>query len=201
MACVIDQCCLAAAEGYPASFLQGRLAVAHQHDGRAVSLALQALAHLNATALTVERHAASPPLQALHGRIGLLKVHLQSGTPATALMLNIRGRTLFARPLLLSAYERRVVESRAVVGQLVAPPAERLRGVGVASEVDEHRLALVVHDERANVVVVVALVVVAALYGEMPHGVGRHENLRVGEVGFVGGGLHSWRGFQLRNHA
>ena len=89
-----------------------------------------------------------------------------------------------------SCDDRHVVVGGAVVGQRIAVLAESLRGIGVASQVDDNRLAVVVNNEVAHIIVVVALAIGTAFNSHKPgmggpSGRGYHD-LQVAEIAVFG---------------
>ena len=72
--------------------------------------------------------------------------------------------TILPAILLLQAiYHRHIVISRTAVHQLETAVAKRLRGIGVSAQVDDDRLLLVIDDEVADVIMIMALGIVATL--------------------------------------
>ena len=92
-------------------------------------------------------------------------------------MVYVNALILATVLLFVAVDDRHVVILRAIVHHLVATTAECLRCISVATKVDECGLAVVSDYERANVVVVVTLGIVATLGGYQPLSVACHHYL------------------------
>ena len=90
--------------------------------------------------------------------------------------------------------------SRTAVHQLETAVAKRLRGIGVSAQVDDDRLLLVIDDEVADVIMIMALGIVATLGSKKPVLIACHHDLRVLQIGILRMGLHCLRSLILAQH-
>src|SRR6185437_13446805 len=109
----------------------------------------------------VQPQRAAPGADAGGGRVGGGEVERQLGGGRGQRRADVGGAVRAARRLGVAGRGGGVVPAALHGPDLVAARAERLPGVGAGAGVDQQRAAVPGDDERADVVVVVRLVVVA----------------------------------------
>ena len=94
-------------------------------------------------------------------------------------MIHFLGTILPAILLLQTIDDRNIVISRTAVHQLEALVAKRLRSISITTQVDDHRLIVVINDEVSDIIVVMAFGIVSAFRRHKPVLVARHHNLGI----------------------